>query len=115
LKFNSWIARHSVPIAAYTTLYPFPFNVEDSYSDGAFQGIKLGKAMDEAIAVLSSSGHCKVTAEGRLLEMGYVKLSAYNDGELVMRCISGGVAWNQILVIQDKAIRQARVAGGLWL
>jgi hypothetical protein len=47
--------------------------------------------------------------------MGYVKLSAYNDGELVMRCISGGVAWNQILVIQDKAIRQARVAGGLWL
>lgn len=115
LKANSSIARHSVPIAVYTTLYPFPFHIESSYSDGAFQGVEVGGSMSKTIAVLANDSRCRVLMDGRLVELPDVDLTAYSDGELIMRCESGGVAWNQIFVIQAGVVQQIRISGGLWL
>ena len=71
--------------------------------------------MDKATVITAKIGHCRVMLDGRLVEMGNVDLSDHGDGELVMRCKSGGVAWNQIFVIQAGVIKQARISGGLWL
>ena len=115
LKLNSLIARQSVPIAAYTTLYPFPFHIESSYSEGTFQGIRIGGKIDETVVRLTNYRHCRLMVDGRLIEMHDADLAPLNDGELVLRCKSGGIAWNQILVIEDGLVQGIRVAGGLWL
>lgn len=115
LKINDWVARQSVPLATYITLYPFPFHIESAYSDGEFQGIEIGRSMAEVIGALTSDERCQVMIDGRLVEMANVDLAGYGDGELIMRCRSGGVAWNQIFLIQEKVVRQVRISGGLWL
>jgi len=43
------------------------------------------------------------------------RFSNHEDSELVMRCKSGGVVWNEILLIQGGIVKEIRISGGLWL
>ncbi|WP_162814920.1 hypothetical protein [Erythrobacter aureus] len=114
-RLNAWIARQSVPIGAYVTLYPFPFHIEETYVDGEFQGIGIGESITEVAGALNSNRRCQFVIDERLVEIADANITGYGDGELIMRCKSGGVAWNQILVIQGGVIQQVRISGGLWL
>ena len=115
LKFNRWTARQSVPIAAYTTIYPFPFYIESSYSEGYFQGIELGGQAVKVLATLAERGHCKLAVADGFVDVKDFRFSNHEDSELVMLCKSGGVAWNEILLIQGGIVKEIRISGGLWL
>lgn len=115
LNFNRWLARHSVPFAAYTTIYPFPFHIESSYSEGYFQDIELGGRAIKALATLADKSHCKLAVGDAFVDVEDFRLSDHEDSELVMRCKSGGIAWNEILLIHGGIVKEIRISGGLWL
>jgi len=115
LGINRWIARRSIPIAVYITVYPFPFNISGSFSEGYFQGAELGGQADKVLATLAARGHCKVAIADGFVDAKEFQFSNFEGNELVMRCKSGGVAWNEILVIKEGIVKEIRIAGGLWL
>lgn len=114
-KLNRWTARYSVPIAAYTTIYPFPFYIESSYSEGYFQGVELGGQAVKVLATLAERGHCKLAVADGFVDVKDFQFSNHEDSELVMLCKSGGVAWNEILLIKGGIVKEIRISGGLWL
>lgn len=114
-KFNRWTARHSVPIAIYTTIYPSPFHIDSSYTEGNFQGAELGGQPVKVLATLAEKGHCKVAIADGFVDVNDFQFSNHKGSELVMLCKSGGVAWNEILLINDGIVKEIRISGGLWL
>ena len=115
LAFNRWTARYSVPFAAYTTVYPFPFYIESSYSEGYFQGVELGGQAVKVLATLAERGHCKLAVADGFVDVKDFQFLNHEDSELVMLCKSGGVAWNEILQIKVGVVKEIRISGGLWL
>lgn len=115
VKLNDWLGRHSVPGAAFLTVYPVPFHIEASYTEGTYQDINLGDSAGNALAIIALRSHCRLMLDGRLVDVGYARSFGTQDGELVMRCKSGGVSWNEILFIQGGIVKQVRISGGLWM
>lgn len=114
-KFNHWTARHSIPVAAYTTIYPFPFQIESSYSEGSFQGAEIGGPAVKVLVSLAERGRCKLAVADGFVDVQDFQFSNHEDSELVMLCKSGGIAWNEIIVIRGGFVREIRVSGGLWM
>lgn len=115
LKINRWIARRSVPIAAYTTIYPFPFHINESFSEGYFQGAEVGGQAVKVFTTLAERRDCKVAIADRLVDARKFQFANFGGNELAMLCKSGGVAWNEILLIKDGIVKEIRISGGLWL
>jgi len=118
LKINGWIARYSVPAAVYVTIYPFPFYYEGSYNSGSFQGIQLGGDYSKLLWQIAKNNRCEILIKDRLVDIGkfiHSKDDPFFLGpELVFRCKSGGVAWNEIVKIENEKVTQVRISGGLW-
>jgi hypothetical protein len=120
LRANAWVARYSVPAAVYITVYPAPFQIEATYTDGTFQGISLGSKLSEAVKQMVARRSCKMALGGEFIDIEVLQNTHSNslpddDGEIVLRCKSAGMPWNQILKIESGNVVQLRIAGGVWL
>ena len=108
---NGTIARKSVPLAVLVSLLP-PLYLEEIYTTGNFQGLRLGSHWGEVKTALVRRSECRYLSYGRLVEIDSSTLPSNPINEIILRCSKNKVSWNEILVFENETLVKVSLAAG---
>lgn len=112
---QKFLARRSVPLAAYSTLVPTPFNVAYKFNTGNFRNLQISSNVDFAIVLNNIPIYCSILQGEQLIPKNFVKTGGNSQSyDVIAKCIDKGVVWNEIYVVRNTRLTEVRVAGGIW-
>lgn len=110
-QFNRFFARFSVPLSAYTSVFPL-LSVDEVFSNGRFLEFEIGMSRELFWDRARLRQGCKWLVDGRFVSMKEA-VEAGDQDMLVLRCRRAGILWNERYSFEGQYLQKIDVGGGV--